>query len=107
VFFSARKSPRLPLVVEVRVDCHDRSLTASSVEVGAGGMALRNANTLTVSQPIQVSFALPEAASVTIQAVVWWKKGELLGLRFDPSDDNRLRVQRWFDARVPKPQAKP
>ncbi len=79
------------------MDSYELSLTAHSVEVGGGGMSLRNAGTLSVSQPVQVSFELPGAEVVIIQAVVWWKKGDLLGIRFDPTDENRQRVLRWVE----------
>ncbi len=98
MFFShKRQLPRLPLAVDVRVECHDRSFSARSVEVGGGGMSLGNASSLSVSQPVQVSFELPGDEVVVLQAVVWWKKGDLLGVRFDPSDENRQRVLRWVE----------
>ncbi len=83
--------------MDVRVDSHELNLTARSVEVGGGGMSLRNAESLSVSQPVQVSFELPGAEVVVIQAVVWWKKAELIGIRFDPTDENRQRVLRWVE----------
>jgi hypothetical protein len=96
-FTRKRQLPRLPLSVDVRVESHELTLTARSVEVGGGGMSLRNAETLSVSLPVQVSFELPGAEVVVIQAVVWWKKAELIGIRFDPTDDNRQRVLRWVE----------
>jgi hypothetical protein len=49
---------------------------------------------------VQLSFTLPNGTSVTVQAVVWWKKAEVVGVRFDPSDQNRAHVQRWMDTQT-------
>jgi hypothetical protein len=101
VFFqSQRKFPRVDLDVEVRADSFGRCHTLQSVEIGAGGMALKNANGLGVSQPVQLSFTLPNGQGVTVQAVVWWKRAEVIGVRFDPADQNRFHVQRWIEAQT-------
>ena len=97
VFFGTRKFPRVKLEVEVRVESLGRSLVSRSLEIGAGGMALKDASALDVSQPVQLSFALPDGQDVTVQAVVWWKRATLVGVRFDPSDGNRMHVQHWMD----------
>ena len=97
MFFQPRQFPRMKLELAVRVDCFDRWLTATSVEVGSGGMSLKKGDSLSVSQPVQLSFVLPNGQPVVIQAVIWWKRAELLGVRFDPSDRNRLIVAQWME----------
>jgi len=101
VFFgSTRKFPRMSLDIEVQVDSFGRCSVLRSVEIGAGGMALKNANALGVSQPVQLSFTLPNGQGVTVQAVVWWKRAEVVGVRFDPADENRMHVQKWMNENV-------
>jgi hypothetical protein len=101
VFFqSQRKFPRVNLDVEVLADSFGRCHTLRSIEIGAGGMALKDANGLGVSQPVQLSFTLPNGQGVTVQAVVWWKRAEVIGVRFDPADQNRFHVQRWIEAQT-------
>ena len=96
--FQPRQFPRVSLATEVTVRCHDESIfTATGVEIGAGGMALESANRLGVAQPIQVSFSLRPGRPLTLQAVVWWKRGNLVGVRFDPADTNRQHVQQWVE----------
>ena len=103
-FSSPRKYPRVNLDVEVRADSFGRCQLLRSVEIGAGGMALRDSNGLGVSQPVQLSFTLPNGQRVTVQAVVWWKRAEVIGVRFDPADENRFHVQRWMETQtVPSP----
>ncbi|MBV9609895.1 MAG: PilZ domain-containing protein [Acidobacteria bacterium] len=99
-FQSPRKFPRVNLDVEVQADSFGRSHLLRSIEIGAGGMALKSANGLGVSQPVQLSFTLPNGQGVTVQAVVWWKRAEVIGVRFDPSDVNRVHVQRWMETQT-------
>ena len=99
-FQSPRKFPRVKLDVEVRVDSFGRCHMLRSIEIGAGGMALKDAKDLGVSQPVQLTFTLPDGQSVTVQAVVWWKRAGNVGVRFDPADQDRAHVQRWMDTQV-------
>ena len=99
-FASPRKFPRTSLDIEVRVDSFGRCSVLRSVEIGAGGMALKDANGLGVSQPVQLSFTLPNGQGVTLQAVVWWKRAEVVGVRFDPADENCIHVKQWMDTQT-------
>ena len=73
---------------------HDLAFTARSVQLGTSGMSLEHAGQLAMAYPVLLTFALPSGFPVRVGAVVWWKTKELVGLRFDPRDDNR-QIQEW------------
>jgi len=94
VFSPARQHPRVHLATDVRVEAHDHTFTARSVQLGTQGMSLEQADRLSLAQPVQVTFALPSGCPVRISAVVRWKTKELVGLLFDPRERNR-DIQDW------------
>ena len=95
VFFPTRQAPRVHLATEVRVEGHDLTFTARSVQLGTKGMSLEQAGQLSLAQPVLLIFALPSGSPIKVGAVVRWKTKELVGLRFDPRDDNR-HIQEWI-----------
>lgn len=97
VFFPVRKHPRVHLATDVRVEGHDLQFTARSVHLGTNGMSLAQASQLSLAQPVLLIFALPSGLPVKVGAVVRWKTKELVGLRFDPRDDNR-HIQEWIES---------
>jgi hypothetical protein len=100
VFSPARQHRRVHLATDVRVEAHDHTFTARSVQLGTQGMSLEQADRLSLAQPVQVTFALPSGRPVRIAAVVRWKTKELVGLRFDPRERNH-DIREWIqDAAV-------
>ena len=97
VFFPARKHPRVHLATDVRVEGHELNFTARSVQLGTNGMSLAEAGQLSLAQPVLLIFALPSGRPVKVGAVVRWKTKELVGLRFDPRDNNR-HIQEWIES---------
>ena len=71
-----------------------------AVELGGGGMAVARAAHLVVSQPVTVTLEMPTAQSVKLDGVVWWKRDKLIGIRFDPADGNRHRVESYVAAKL-------
>jgi hypothetical protein len=96
ISFPPRQHPRIALVTDVRVEGHDFSFTARSVQLGTKGMSLQDADQLSLAQPVELTFALPSGCSLRVGAVVWWKKDHLIGLRFDPRDDYPA-IQKWIE----------
>jgi hypothetical protein len=47
-----------------------------------------------------VTFELPSRQTVRLQAVIWWKEGDRIGLRFDPNDENRGVVAKYVDEQL-------
>ncbi len=100
VVFPRRQHPRLYLATDVRVEGHDFTFMARSVQLGTEGMSLQYAGQLSTAQPVLLAFSLPSGAAVEVGAVVWWKTKELVGLRFDPRDHNPA-IREWILRAVP------
>lgn len=108
VFVRPRQAPRVPLATVVRVDGHELTLIARSVQLGiarsvqlgTAGMSLENAPLLLPSQPVQLTFALPSGSMIRIAAVVRWTRSKLVGLRFDPRADTSP-IQQWIEQQKP------
>jgi hypothetical protein len=95
-----RKHPRVTLEAEVAVIVANVTLRGQADQIGAGGMSVRCSGQVSVSQPVELKFSLPEGPSVQIGAVVWWKKGEMMGFRFDFFGDGRAVIERWVNQRI-------
>ncbi len=104
VVFPRRQHPRLYLATDVRVEGHDFTFTARSVQLGMQGMSLEHAGQLSLAQPVLLRFSLPSGSAVEVGAVVRWKTRELVGLRFDPRDQNR-HIYEWVQRAVAVPPA--
>ena len=89
---------RVPVFTELVMERAGRKLTASSMEVSAGGMSLRCASKLNLGENVEVSFTLPGGKPLKLSAtVVWRREPDVLGLRFDPGDERRVTVRQWID----------
>lgn len=96
-----RRYVRIPVITEVTAVLSDnRRLTATSVEVSTGGMSMRSAEDLGVGQAIEVSFALLTLPRVWVRGTVTWRNapGRTFGVRFDNTDERRLRIKDWIEA---------
>jgi PilZ domain len=98
--FQPRQFPRVPIALTVRVYFGSDTLVTKSLEIGAGGMALDYAGCLSVAQPVKVSFALHPDQELTLDAVVWWKRDQRVGIRFDLCDRNRCVIQDWVEKQI-------
>ena len=99
--FQPRQFPRVALDTQVEVHCGDEVLVTKSEEIGAGGMALRNARQLSVGQPVRLSFTLSPSLTLRVDAVVWWKRDPRVGIRFDPRDGkSRSIIQQWVEEQI-------
>jgi len=100
VVHELRRYVRIPVVTEVHVDYGQSGFQASSVEISAGGMSMRTDVRLPKEHAVEVSFSLPpNGLMVVSRATVCWKRdsAEMVGIRFDPTDERRLEVKRWID----------
>jgi hypothetical protein len=97
-----RRHARIMFEADVLISTGTANIAARAQQIGGGGMALRPEGELAVSQPVQVSFVLPNGPSILIAGVVWWKRAGLIGIRFDYSGEQRLRIERWIDENLQK-----
>ena len=99
--FQPRQFPRVTVAMEVKVHCGNEVLVTKTQEIGAGGMALENAGRLSVAQPVKLSFTLPSGPELKLDAVVWWKRDQRVGIRFDVRDGNcRHVIQQWVEQQI-------
>lgn len=101
VVHELRRYVRLPVVTEVKVDYGQGSFRANSVEISAGGLSMKTDIRLAKEHPVEVTFSLPPKGKMVVsRATVCWKRdaAEMLGIRFDPTDERRLEVKRWIDS---------
>ncbi|HZP63213.1 MAG TPA: PilZ domain-containing protein [Terriglobales bacterium] len=96
-----RRYVRIPVITEISVNAlnENRKFSATSIEVSAGGMSMRSAEDVSVGQPVEISFSLLTLPRVWARANVSWRNpaGKAFGIRFDSSDDRRLRVKEWVE----------
>ena len=97
IFSPPREHPRVHLATDVKVEGHELTFTARSVQLGTNGMSLEHADQLSLAEPVLVTFALPSGCRVRVGAVVRWKTKELVGLLFDPRHDNR-HIHEWIQS---------
>jgi hypothetical protein len=95
------RAPRIPFTVPVEVHTNPgHRFRGASLDISEGGMLVRVAAMLSVAQPVQLSFTLPESADVFIPAVVCHCRGELVGVRFDPTHHKRVAIEKWVKAAI-------
>jgi c-di-GMP-binding flagellar brake protein YcgR len=92
---SRRNNARIKLVVAVQVESFGEKYQADSLDISRGGMLLKAGAPVEVSQPLQLSFCLPDNTPIEIPAVVCHKRGEQFGVRFDPTHHRRGAIERW------------
>ena len=49
-----------------------------------------------IAQPIRLKFVLPPESQIEIPAVVTYKKGQQIGVRFDPTHYGRALIETWI-----------
>ncbi|MGZ4834387.1 MAG: PilZ domain-containing protein [Terriglobales bacterium] len=92
---SRRNNARIPLVVAVELETFGEKYHANSQDISRGGMLLKAEAPVKVAQPLQLTFSLPDACLIEIPAVVCHKRGDLFGVRFDPTHQRRAVIERW------------
>jgi hypothetical protein len=93
-----RRSPRVPISVPVAIRTAEQNFSATGQNISHGGMLVSVAAPLSVSQPIHVDFTLPDTPAISIPAVVSYKKGVNIGLRFDPTHHERHSIEKWVNS---------
>src|SRR5689334_4715355 len=98
--FKAREHPRVFLQAAVTIISRKKTLHGEANEIGGGGMSVRCAGEISVSEPVELEFSLSEGLPVRVAAVLWWKKAGLMGFRFDLFSENRRTIERWVADRI-------
>lgn len=97
VLHEFRRYVRIPVMTEVTVVSPGGRMLATSQEISSGGMSLKHKNPPEPGSMVEVSFSLLTLPRVWVRGVVSWKKpGKGFGVRFDVTDDRRLRLKEWI-----------
>ncbi len=100
VIHELRRYVRIPVVSQVEIDTGNRTpFMVTAVEVSSGGMSVRSLSPLPKTEVIRLNLALPGLEKLSVRAFVCWYRDsdKIYGLRFDPTDERRLRVRGWID----------
>src|SRR5438270_10379094 len=99
VIHELRRYVRIPVVSEVEFDVNGRPVIGTAVEVSSGGISIRCLAPLPKSDPIRLTLTLPGIEKLYVRAFVCWyrESDKVYGMRFDPTDERRLRVRGWID----------
>lgn len=100
VLHEFRRYVRIPVITEVAVVAGQRHISTSSVDLSSGGISLKTPEEIAPATPVEVSFALLTLPRIWVRGSVSWTKpaGKLVGVRFDPTDDRRLKVREWVES---------
>jgi hypothetical protein len=102
VLHEMRRYVRIPVITETSVSVmnENRRFTTTSIEVSSGGMSMRSNEEVSTGQAVEISFALLTLPRVWVRATVSWRNpvGKAFGIRFDDTDQRRLRLKEWVDA---------
>lgn len=99
VIHELRRYVRVPVVTEATVETSRGNFSAVTLEVSSGGMSVRCQNPLPSNEQVKLSASLRGLEGLSLRAYVCWTRSSdnTYGLRFDPTDERRLKVRRWID----------
>lgn len=99
-----RRHPRMALTVPIAIHTHDDKHFGETRNISLGGMLLEAPAPVSIAQPVRLKFTLPPQAPVEIPAVVTYKKGEQIGVRFDPTHYTRAEIEKWIKETKARPE---
>jgi len=99
VIHELRRYVRIPVASQTEFDINGRSVVGTTVEVSSGGISIRCLAPLPKSDAIRLTLSLPGVERLNVRAFVCWyrESDKVYGMRFDPTDERRLRVRGWID----------
>jgi hypothetical protein len=99
VIHELRRYVRIPVASQTEFDVNGRPVIGTTVEVSSGGISIRCLAPLPKSDPIRLTLSLPGIEKLNVRAFVCWyrESDKVYGMRFDPTDERRLRVRGWID----------
>ncbi len=99
VIHELRRYVRVPVVAQAEIEMGAKTAAATTVEVSSGGMSLRCLTRLASTDPVRLTLTLPGIPRTTLRAFISWYRDtdKVYGLRFDSTDDRRLKIRHWID----------
>jgi hypothetical protein len=99
VIHELRRYVRVPLNSQAEFDVNGRPVVGTTVEVSSGGISIRCLAPLPKSDAIRLTLTLPGVEKLNVRAFVCWyrESDKIYGMRFDATDERRLKVRGWID----------
>ena len=99
VIHELRRYVRIPVASQTEFDVNGRPVIGTTVEVSSGGISIRCLAPLPKSDAIRLTLSLPGIEKLYVRAFVCWyrESDKVYGMRFDGTDERRLRVRGWID----------
>jgi PilZ domain len=99
VIHELRRYVRIPVMAKAEIELGNRTLPVTTVEISSGGMSVHCPAALPKADPIKLLLSLPGAEKLSVRAFICWyrESDKVYGLRFDSSDERRLKVRGWID----------
>ena len=100
VIHELRRYVRIPVVSQVEIDVGGRApVVGTAVEVSSGGISIRCLTQLPKTDPVRLILNLPGIEKLSVRAFVCWyrESDKVYGIRFDSTDERRLKVRGWID----------
>jgi hypothetical protein len=100
VIHELRRYVRIPVASQVEIDVGGRApIVGTAVEVSSGGISIRCLTQLPKTDPVRLVLNLPGVEKLSVRAFVCWYRDsdKVYGIRFDSTDERRLKVRGWID----------
>jgi hypothetical protein len=99
VIHELRRYVRIPVASQAEFDVNGRPVIGTTVEVSSGGISIRCLAPLPKSDAIRLTLSLPGVEKLYVRAFVCWyrESDKVYGMRFDATDERRLKVRAWID----------
>ncbi|MGC2744765.1 MAG: PilZ domain-containing protein [Candidatus Angelobacter sp.] len=99
VIHELRRYVRIPVTSQVEFDVNGRPVIGTTVEISSGGISIRCLAPLPKSDAIRLTLTLPGVEKLNVRAFVCWyrESDKVYGMRFDATDERRLKVRGWID----------
>ncbi|MBZ5648238.1 MAG: PilZ domain-containing protein [Acidobacteriia bacterium] len=100
ILHELRRYVRLPIVLEVVMETSTGvKINGMTRDISYGGMSVKVPTKVGPDTAMEIRFTLPSGDAVKMPAnVLWFHPPELVGLRFESTDEPRQMVRRWIDA---------
>ncbi len=99
ILHELRRYVRLPIVLEVNMETSGGSKVAGMTrDISYGGMSVKVPTKIGADTTLDLKFTLPSGDLVKMAGIVlWFHPPELVGIRFETTDEPRQMVRRWID----------
>lgn len=99
ILHELRRYVRVPLVLEVHLELMGGNRVAGVTrDISYGGLSLKLPTKISPETYTDMSFTLPNGTQVRVGGtVLWFHPPELVGIRFELTDERRTVVRRWID----------